>query len=704
MQPCADSFVLTDVDKDPIDSTMSDRATPVWKLAAIFVALAGAVWLVFGQTLGHQFVNFDDESYVYANPFISRGLSRQSIAWAFTHIVSHNWHPLTTISHMADCQLFGLKPGGHHFTNVLLHTIAAVLLLIALYRITRALWRSAFVAAIFAIHPLHVESVAWIAERKDVLSAIFFMLTLIAYTAYARKPSIGRYVTISVLFACGLMAKPMLVSAPFVLLLLDYWPLQRVQKQQSLVSKLLIEKVPLLILALPVAVTTVLIQRHGIESVENPALPWRIGNAFVSFLIYIRQMVWPFDFAVFYPHLGDRLPLWEIAIASALFVAITAAAVVLRKTRPYFFCGWLWYVGMLLPVIGIIQVGSQAHADRYTYLPEIGLYLAITWAVSDFSQRWPKRQLILGAAAALVLGLAIFRAWDQASFWRDSESVWSHALAVANDNDLAHERLASALLDKNRPDEAIVQAQLALNLWGNDASAESDFGVALARRGQPEAALPHFQKALELDPHLSRIHYNIANILWAKGDTEQAKLQYEKQLEINPNFAEAHNHLALVLLREGRVDEASDHLAKALQLKPSYAEAHNNLAIALSQRGRIEDAVAQWEETLSVDPNNLNAHCNLAWVLATSPTSSIRNGTTALQHAERALRLAPESNPRIWRLVAVANAELGHFDAAIEAAEEGLRLAESQNNSALVQTLQSDIVLFRSGSPLRDVP
>ncbi len=346
---------------------MSDYPTPVWKLIILSLAIAGATWLVFAQTLGHQFVNFDDESYVYANPVVSRGLSWPALGWAFTHIVSHNWHPLTTISHMLDCQLFDLKPGGHHFTNVLLHIFASILLLIALYQMTGAIWRSAFVAAIFAVHPLHVESVAWIAERKDVLSAVFFMLTLIAYGAYARKPSAGRYVTMSIFGACGVMSKPMLVSVPFILLLLDYWPLKRFQDSRVRIGRLLAEKIPLILMATAVAIITLVIQRHGASSAEPPPFLWRIANAVVSLAIYIRQMLWPVDLAVFYPHLGDKLPFSQVAISLTLFVAITAAAFLFRKSRPYFFGGWLWYVAMLTPVIGIIQVGSQAHADRYTY-------------------------------------------------------------------------------------------------------------------------------------------------------------------------------------------------------------------------------------------------------------------------------------------------------------------------------------------------
>src|SRR5205823_297890 len=321
---------------------MSNRATPVWKIAGLCILLASLVWLVFGQTLGHQFVNLDDESYVYANPVVSQGLTAQAIGWAFTHIVSHNWHPLTTISHMVDCQLFDLKPGGHHFTNVFLHTIATILLLIALYQMTDALWQSAFVAAVFAIHPLHVESVSWVAERKDVLSAVFFLLTLIAYVRWTRRQSAGRYVLMAILFACGLMSKPMLVTAPFVLLILDYWPLQRFQAKDAKVTSLLAEKVPLIILSIPVGVITVLIQRHGINSVENVSLPWRIGNAFVSVCIYLRELVWPTGLAVLYPHPGKNLSVWAIAIAIVLTVALTFAAFTMRRNRPWAVAGWLW--------------------------------------------------------------------------------------------------------------------------------------------------------------------------------------------------------------------------------------------------------------------------------------------------------------------------------------------------------------------------
>jgi len=691
---------LTKAKDELIDSGMNDARMPVVKVAAASVVIVILVWFVFGQTARHEFVNFDDESYVYANPVISHGLSAASIGWAFTHALSHNWHPLTALSHMLDCQLFDLKPGGHHVTNVLFHALSAILLLIALLQMTGAFWRSAFVATVFAIHPLHVESVAWVAERKDVLSAFFFMLTLIAYAAYSRRPSLSRYLPVAALFACGLLSKPMLVTVPLILLLLDYWPLRRFERGDVTLSRLLVEKAPLLVMAAAVGVVTIFIQRHGI-GYEQIAVPWRIGNAVVSGGIYLWQTIWPVDLAVFYPRLGAKLPAWQIAVAFVPLAGISIAALMFRQARPYLFCGWFWFVVMLLPVIGLIQVGNQAHADRYMYLPQIGLALAVVWGAEELSRPWQARRLV-GSASAILIGLLVWRASVQTTFWHNSHSLWEHTLAVTTNNDLAHERLASALLDEKRTDEAVVQAELSLSIKSANADAENDLGAALSRRGQPGEALKHFHNALQLDPGLSTIHYNIANALAATGATTEAIAEYEKQLEINPDFAEADNNLSLLLLRMGKIGEAQTHIARALELKPNYAEAHNNLAIVLSQSGRIEEAIMQWKKTLSIEADNLDANANLAWVLATSPSDMVRNGSAALAHAERALNLSHQTDPRIWRLVAVAQAELGNFDAAIEAAQKGLRLAGEQGNTQLQQTLAANLQSFRARLPIRD--
>src|SRR5437762_4869514 len=432
------------------------RVTSRGTILTICLFLAAITWLVFGQTLNHEFVNYDDEIYVYENAKVTAGLSLQNAFWAFTHTVCNNWHPLTIISHMLDCQLYGQRPAGHHFTNVLLHTVAVVLLFLVLQQMTGALWQSAFVAAVFAIHPLHVESVAWVAERKDVLSGVFFMLTLLAYIRYARAPSTWRYLIVTFVFALGLMSKPMLVTVPFVLLLLDYWPFRRIADQRShpghQLLSLLVEKIPLIALSAVSSTVTFLAQRGALGWTEQLPMLSRFNNAIVAYIIYMRQMFWPAGLAVFYPHPENRLPPWEISLALSVLIGITVAAVILRKKAPYLITGWFWYLGMLVPVIGLVQVGWQGHADRYTYLPQIGLYIAGTWAFADLTASWRRRRVLLGAAALLVIGALSCSASIQTSYWRNSETLFTHALAVTKHNDVAENNLGIIFL-QNRSEE-----------------------------------------------------------------------------------------------------------------------------------------------------------------------------------------------------------------------------------------------------------
>src|SRR5437588_2027289 len=354
---------------------------------AICAVLAAITWLIFGQTLGDQFVTYDDPQYVYENAKVAAGLSLKGVSWAFTHTLGGNWHPLTTISHMVDCQLYGLKPAGHHFTNILLHAVGVILLFLVLHGMTRTCWRSAFVAALFAIHPLHVESVAWISERKDVLSAVFFMLTLAAYVRYVHTLSLGWYLLVLLVFALGLMSKPMLVTVPFLFLLLDYWPLKRfapaapnklrhqgTTQARASIRTILLEKIPLLLLSFASCAATILAQRHFIDPIGHLSLMERVGNALLATIVYLRQLVWPSGLSVFYPHPRHTLSIVQVSVAALFLAVISAAAVMYRRKYPFFFTGWFWFLGMLVPVSGIIQVGEHSHADRYTYLPQIGLY------------------------------------------------------------------------------------------------------------------------------------------------------------------------------------------------------------------------------------------------------------------------------------------------------------------------------------------
>jgi tetratricopeptide (TPR) repeat protein len=608
-----------------------------WLAVGVCVLLVVLTWIVFGQTLRHDFVNYDDPRYVYQNTTITNGLDLAGIAWAFTHIHAENWHPVTTITHMLDCQLYGLKAGWHHFTNVLLHAVASILLLLALQQMTGALWRSAFVAALFAIHPLHVESVAWVAERKDVLSGVFFMLTLLAYVHYARAPSIWRYVTVALMFALGLMSKPMLVTLPFVLLLLDYWPLKRVRAEESHAGRQLLrlfaEKVPLMALSAVSSTVTYLAQRGALGWTEQLPIFARINNAFLTYVIYVRQMFWPAKLAVFYPHPENRLPPWEIGLAVALLACITTTAVVLRKVAPYLITGWFWYLGMLVPVIGLVQVGWQGHADRYTYLPQVGLYIAGTWAIADLTASF-RRRILLGAAALLIIGALSWTAWIQTSYWRDSETLFTHALAVTGKNDVA----------------------------------ENNLGIVFLQRGELDKAIARLQAAIDLRP------------------------------ENGP----AHNNLAKAFLQMGQLAEAMIHYRKFLEIEPQNVEARNILGTALIQQGHVREAVEQWQDALAIEPENGNAASNLAWVFATSPEDSIRNGARAVELAERALRLSGGKIPMIFRILGAAYAENGRFSQAIETAQHGAELANSQGNQGLAAELQSNIAVYKSGKPLRD--
>jgi tetratricopeptide (TPR) repeat protein len=578
---------------------------------AICAALIAITWAVFGQTVGHGFVNFDDPVYVSENDHVRAGLNWQGVAWAFTHIHSHNWHPLTTMSHMLDCQLFGLKPGAHHFVNVLLHSATAVLLFLLLDQMspssprdesvrladrTGTIWSSAFVAAIFAIHPLHVESVAWISERKDVLSGLFFVLTLLAYLYYTRKPNISRYVAILILFACGLMAKPMLVTLPVILLLLDYWPLERFSRSNA--ARLLIEKIPLGILSIASAAATLVVQNEGGGLVRLEVLPftWRITNALAAYLVYIWQMIWPANLAVAYHHPG-KLPVWQVAGAAALLIAITLGVFALRKRNPYLIVGWGWYLIMLLPVIGLVQVGGQAHADRYTYLPQIGLYIAVTWEIVDLARfrRYPAA--ILGAAAAIIMSALAVRAADQVSYWHDSERLWRHALAVTTENDVAHLGLGQLLLDQKRLDDAITELQIVVARHPNDVDARLKLANALSeKKGRMNDAIAQYEAAAKVDGPNPDVETTLANLLLEQGRLEEAIRYYRDVVRLQPSSALAHYNLAVGLHRDRRLSEAIVHYKAALQIDPHYPDADNFLGQALLENGQEDEAKIHLEK------------------------------------------------------------------------------------------------------------
>jgi tetratricopeptide (TPR) repeat protein len=573
----------------------------------ICLVLTAATLLVYWQLMNYEFINYDDNVYVTDNLHVQEGLSHETVTWAFTTTRAANWHPLTWLSHMLDCQLYGLDSAGHHLTSLIFHLANTILLFLALRLTTRAPWQSAFVAALFALHPLHVESVAWVAERKDVLAALFWMLTMLAYVHYVQRPGVSRYLLIVLSFALGLMAKPMLVTLPFVLLLLDFWPLGRFQpgslpgfiqpqartsqasnSAKSPKSKLIWEKVPLIVLAAISSIVTFFAQQQkaAISTLEVVSLKLRLANGLVSYLAYIKKMIWPQGLAVFYPHLGKSLPSWQSVGAGLLLVAVSI--VVLRGARryPYVLVGWLWYLGTLVPVIGLVQVGEQAMADRYTYVPLVGLFIIIAWGVADIVKGWQHRRIVTAISAAVVLSSLMMSNWLQVRHWKDSVALFKHTLKVTSNNYVAHYTLGNALALQGNLLEAIANYNEALRIKPSYAEAHHNLGNALSLQGSVEEAVAHYNEALRIKPNYAEAHRNLGVNLDQQGKHEEAIKHYAEALRVSPNDAQSHNNLGVALAEQGRLAEATVHFSEAVRIKPDFTEAQRNLELGLRLMGR----------------------------------------------------------------------------------------------------------------------
>lgn len=638
--------------KRPSDSSLPKTGVAVarpgasvWETWGICTFLVVLVAVVYAQTVRFDFVNLDDDQYVYRNPDLARGLSAQGISWAFTETqrASH-WHPLTWLSLLLDYQLYSLRwPGGYHLTNVLLHAANAVLLFLALRSMSGDLWPSAFVAAMFAAHPMHVESVAWITERKDVLSGLFGILALWSYGWYARRPSVGRYLAVAAALAMGLMAKPMLVTWPFLFLLLDYWPLERRPK-----FGLLLEKLPLLALALASAVFTFLNQRSGgsVISLQSFSISQRILRAAVLYVDYLGKTFWPANLAI-YP-VGPPEKLWPALAAMALLAVLTAAAIwrAWRGER-WLAVGWFWYLGTLLPTIGLIEIGFEVEADRFLYLPQIGLCIAVAWAAAAFlGQRKDCKDDKTGsllslsslswATALLVVAALAAAACRQTGYWRDSENLWTHTLACTNKNCVAEYNLGTWLVDQDRSDEAIGHLEKAVAIKPDFAAAHDELGSALLVRAQVEKAIEHFRRAVAIEPGFAEAQGNLGGALVRIGQLDEAIEHFRKGLANKRNPAGAQCNLASALMARGRFDEAIGHFRAALSLDPAYADALHGLAMALLRTGRPAEAIGHFRKLLQIQPNNPAAHNNLG--LALLQTGNTRE---AIAHFQKALQINP---------------------------------------------------------------
>jgi len=637
-----------------------EKVSPLHRYAlefSICLFLIAAILAVFWQVRTHEFLKYDDEAYVTVNPHVNAGLTLKGIIWAFTTTHASNWHPLTWLSHMLDCQLYGLNPAGHHLTNLVFHIASTLLLFLVLKGMTGALWRSGFVAALFALHPLHVESVAWVAERKDVLSTFFWILTMWAYVRYTKQPRLNRYMVVLLSFGLGLMSKPMLVTLPFVLLLVDYWPLGRFQfvpltshrrlntdksketgDQRSLALRLVLEKVPFFALAAVSSFLTFFAQRSGgaVRSLEWVPLETRVANALVSYVSYIGKMIWPHRLAVLYPY-SHTLPIWQVAGAGLLLGVVSFLVILGARRRPYLMMGWLWYLGTLVPVIGLLQVGQQAMADRYTYVPLIGLFVMIAWGIPDILAGWRFRKIVLSLSTGLLLLLLMTVTNFQLKYWRNDITLFEHTLAVTSDNFTINYYLGVFLAEHGKTQEAIAHFAEALRIRPDFAKADYNLGGLLANQGKTQEAIAHFAEALRIKPDFAEAHYNLGIILWNQGKIQEAIAHCVEALRINPDYAEAHYGLGEFLANQGKTQEAIAHFAEALRIRPDFAEAHSNLGIILGSQGKIQEAIAHFAEALRIKPDIAEAHSNLGIILTSQ--GRIQD---AIAHFAEAVRLKPD--------------------------------------------------------------
>ncbi len=563
----------------------------------LYLLLAAATLAVYSQAVHFDFLNYDDPAYVVNNPQVRAGFTWNGLLWAFTSFHAANWFPLTWLSHMTDCQFFALRAGWHHLISVLIHTAAALLLFAALQRLTGARWPSAFVAFLFALHPLHVESVAWIAERKDVLCALFWFLALYWYAGYARRPTVSRYLLVVLAFCLGLMAKSMIVTLPFVLLLLDFWPLRR-----PLRRTLLWEKVPFVVLAAGAALLTFLAQAHGnaVRTLANISLGLRLENAVAAYAVYLVRTVWPADLAVFYPYRFD-LPVWQVAASATLLIAITVLVVRKARTHPWLAVGWFWYVGTLVPVIGLVQVGAQSSADRYMYVPMVGLGIMLAWGAS----RVPR------FAAIAVLAVCAVLTWNQLSYWRDTETLFQHAAEVTAGNYLAHNNLGEFYLTHNQNQQAALHIQAALRIRPAYPEAHANLALILRRAGRLPDAERQYREALSLQPENGPFHAAYAGLLLAEGRTNDAVSEFYQAIRFQPDNAATRHSLGFLLLSRGRLDEALAQFRAEAQLEPGNATIHYNLGTLLASAGRFEEAAAEFTQALRIQPDFPEARTRL---------------------------------------------------------------------------------------------
>ncbi len=669
---------------------------PVLKLLICFF-LCLITLAAFWQVRHNDFINLDDNLYVTDNPHVQEGLTFKGILWAFTSPYAGHWHPMTWLSHMIDYDLYGLKPGGHHTTNLLFHIANTLLLFLLLLRMTGAAWKSGFVAALFALHPLHVESVAWVSERKDVLSTFFLMLTIGSYTFYVEKPRLNRYLLVALCFILSLMSKPMAVTLPLVLIVLDYWPLNRFRfpgTDGSLNSyvpapsnrasvwgvsfRLIWEKTPLFFVTGILSFFTLLLHSTSgaISSFDKLPLSVRIENALVSYVDYIAKMIWPDPLAVLYPH-PIVLPFLKVAGAALFLVMMSVLVCFARRKYPYLIVGWLWYLVTLIPVIGLVQAGVQGMADRFTYVPLIGLFIMGVYGISDVLKGRRLGKLALAILSPLLLLVLIGSTISHVKLWRDSFVLFRHTLSVTDNNYVIQNNLGVTLMRQGKDEEALLRYMIALKINPRFADGHYNLGVLLARQGKDQDAIVQFGEALRIKPNKAEAHNDLGVLLYKEGKLQEAAVHFSEAVQIDENFVEAQYNLGTALLHQERNDEALARFKAVLKLNPKNAKAYNNMGLVLASQGKIGEAILHYIEALRINPDYADAHCNLAALLA-------RQGKEgeAVTHYAEALRIKPDDAQVHYELGVILTRQ-GKNQEAITHFTEALRIIRDYGEAYL---------------------
>ena len=618
----------------------------------ICVTLALATLAVYWQVCNYDFIKYDDDVYVTDNYHVMSGLSVPNVRWAFTTPHAGNWLPLTWLSFMLDCQLFGPNPGWMHLVNLLLHIANTLLLFAVLKKMTGSLWPSAFVAALFALHPLHVESIAWITERKDVLSTLFLLLTLAAYVSYVRGGGLFRYLLTILLFVFGLLAKPMLVTLPFLLLLLDYWPLERfaapravktaaIPDRRRVFYRIIIEKIPFLVLSAVSSVITFIVQKGSgaVMDVNTLSLQEGVANAFLSYAKYIGKMFWPQNLAVFYPLDIADIPLWQIVLCVLLLLVISIFAVRFGRKHRYLPVGWFWFVGTLIPVIGLVQSGAQSLADRYTYIPLTGLFIIIAFGADRLTAKWNYRKYFLSLLAAVVLGAASVCTSLQLKFWQNSITLFQRAVDVTSNNFIIYNNFANVLGKMGKLNQSLEYLNKALALRPNSAEIHNNLGNAFRELGKVDQAIEHYKEAIKYKPDLADAHFNLGVALSKKGDFEDAVAEYQKTLAIDPVNSDALSEFGFIYAQQGKLDQAVDYYNRAIAIDPNNVIAHGRLGLALAEQGKFDDAIREFKIVLKARPDDVEMYCNLGILL------DRQNKTDqAIEQYRRALQIKPNDS------------------------------------------------------------